>query len=42
MPIWACSIYVKKNSQGSVMFTYLYKNDLIFTGDDSVMIEEFK
>jgi hypothetical protein len=33
---------VKKNSQGSVMFTYLYMNDLIFTGDDSVMIEEFK
>jgi hypothetical protein len=24
------------------MFTYLYMNDLIFTGDESVMIEEFK
>jgi len=27
-------LHVKKNSQGSVMFTSSYMDDLIFTGDD--------
>lgn len=35
-------LYVKKNLQDNVMFICLYINGLIFTGDDSIMFEEFK
>jgi len=33
---------MKNNLQGNVMFFYLYVDDLIFTGDDFIIIQEFK
>lgn len=34
-------LYVKKNLQDNVMFICLYIDGLIFTGDDSIMFEQF-
>lgn len=36
------SLYVKINLQGKVMFVYLYIDDLSFTRDDFIMIQDFK
>lgn len=35
-------LYAKKNENGDTMFVCLYVDDLIFTGNDEEMIEEFK
>ena len=33
---------MKNNLQGNVMFVYLYVDDLVFTGDGFIIIQEFK
>jgi hypothetical protein len=35
-------IYVKKKDDGSILFTCLYVDDLIFTGNNPIMFEDFK
>ncbi|KAJ7010296.1 hypothetical protein NC653_000899 [Populus alba x Populus x berolinensis] len=36
------ALYVKKSLQGRVMFVCLYVDDILFTGDDPTMIQDFK
>nr|CAD1823479.1 unnamed protein product [Ananas comosus var. bracteatus] len=36
------ALYIKNNSNGDLLFVSLYVDDLIFTGNNSIMIEELK
>ena len=36
------AIYVKKGADGSILFVCLYIDDLIFTGNNPIMFEDFK
>ena len=36
------AIYVKKEADGSILFACLYVDDLIFTGNNPTMFEDFK
>jgi hypothetical protein len=36
------ALYVKKNLHGRIMFVCLYVDDILFTGDDPTMIQDFK
>jgi hypothetical protein len=35
-------VYVKKEDDGSTLFTHLYVDDLIFTGNNPTMFKDFK
>jgi hypothetical protein len=35
-------VYVKKEDDGSTLFTRLYVDDLIFTGNNPIMFKDFK
>jgi len=35
-------VYVKKEDDGSTLFTRLYVDDLIFTGNNPTMFKDFK
>ena len=36
------AIYVKKGAEGSILFACLYVDDLIFTGNNPTMFDDFK
>ncbi|KAJ9559214.1 hypothetical protein OSB04_013828 [Centaurea solstitialis] len=36
------TLFIKKNSKGNILIISIYVDDLIYTGDDVVMMQEFK